>query len=62
MTSRKKLHCIIIITSALLGAFEHNQRITGIPRCVGIGVHDWFPVNFAAVAMVMAVLSAMMKI
>ncbi len=62
MSSWRLLHLIIIVISALLGVFEWNQSMAVFPRCIGIRTHAWFPVNWAAVAMVMAVLITSMKI
>ncbi len=56
------LHLIIIVISALLGTFEQNQSMVVLPRCVGIRPHVWFPMNFAAVAMVMGVLPMTVEI
>ncbi len=62
ISSHKNLiHLIIIVISALLGAFEHNQFMAVFPRCGGIRPYAKFPVNWAAVAMVMAVLPTMVK-
>ncbi len=56
MSSCKKLlHLVIIVTSALLHVFEHNQNMTVFPKCDGIRLHAWFPVGWTAVVMAVAV-------
>ncbi len=55
MSSCKKLfHLIIIVISDLLGAFERSQCIAVVPRCVGIRPHACFPLEPAAVDIVLA--------
>ncbi len=55
------LQLIIIVISALLGAFEQNQSM-GNPGCGGVRPHAWLLMNWAAVAMMVAVLLTVVKI
>ncbi len=42
--------------------FDQNQGMAIFPRCSGIRHHAWFPVKWTEMAMVVAVLSTMVKI
>ncbi len=56
------LHLTTIVISALLGAFEQNQSMAVFPGCGGVRPHAWLLMNWAAVAMMVAVLSTVVKI
>ncbi len=56
------LHLIIIVLSAFQSAFEQNQSMAVFPWYGGRRPCARFPVNWAVVAMVVAVLPMMMKI
>ncbi len=52
----KLLHCTIIVIFSLLYAFELTKEwwSSHFPRCVGRGEYAWFPLEWAAVTMVIA--------
>ncbi len=62
MSSIKKMLRFTIIVISALRNFLHNQSMGVFQWCVWIGVHAWVPLEHAAVVVVMAVLTEIMKI